>query len=167
MNLECGVQSGADSTNCGLGLRAQIDFQSCWNGKDLNSTDNSHVAYLSDISDSDCPATHPYQFVHLFIEIVYHVNSGADNNGTFVFSQGDPTGYGFHGDFFNGWDPKVLAGALAEGYNGCAKAHGGPNTIDTCLRSTDCETRMRDIIVRKLRPYSTRLVSDNRPLHQV
>lgn len=31
-------------TECANGLRAQIHFQSCWNGKDLYLADNSHVS---------------------------------------------------------------------------------------------------------------------------
>ena len=36
--------------------------------------------------------------------MLYDVNrmTAADPGGRFVFSQGDTTGYGFHGDFING-----------------------------------------------------------------
>ena len=40
---------GFNNTNCPEGLRAQIQMQSCWNGVDLYKSDNSHVAYLSQI----------------------------------------------------------------------------------------------------------------------
>lgn len=39
------------NTTCGNGLRAQIHFQSCWDGKNLYKTDNSHVAYQSGINN--------------------------------------------------------------------------------------------------------------------
>ncbi|KAK0192111.1 hypothetical protein F5146DRAFT_1120070 [Armillaria mellea] len=32
----------------------------------------------------------------------------------FVFSNGDPTGYGYHADFFNGWEPGILQRAIDE-----------------------------------------------------
>lgn len=39
------------NTNCLNGMRAQIHFQTCWDGKNLYKPDNSHVAYLSGIDD--------------------------------------------------------------------------------------------------------------------
>ncbi|KAK4996850.1 hypothetical protein LTR66_003637 [Elasticomyces elasticus] len=95
-------------TNCPNGMRAQIQFQSCWNGKDLYKADNSHVAYMSQIDDGICPPGYPVQFAQLFMETDYAVNDiNTSDGGRFVFSQGDPTGYGFHGDFQNGWDMGV------------------------------------------------------------
>ena len=101
-------------TDCINGLRAQIQYQSCWNGRDLYLPDNSHVAYLSQIDNGVCPPTHPYQLPHLFLETLWAVNDvkGQTSGGRFVFSQGDTTGYGFHGDFQNGWEPSVLADAV-------------------------------------------------------
>lgn len=102
-------------TDCPYGMRAQIHYQSCWNGVDLYKADNSHVAYQSQIDNGICPPTHPIQIPHLFLETLYSVaNVPKDPKGQFVFSQGDPTGYGFHGDFQNGWDTDVLAKAVTD-----------------------------------------------------
>lgn len=30
----------------------------------------------------------------------------------FVLAMGDPTGYGYHGDFLNGWDVPILQKAM-------------------------------------------------------
>ncbi|KAL9036557.1 MAG: hypothetical protein Q9180_004233, partial [Flavoplaca navasiana] len=46
-------------TDCKNGLRAQVHFQSCWNGRDLYKPDNSHVEYMSGVDNGDCPDTHP------------------------------------------------------------------------------------------------------------
>lgn len=48
----------------------------------------------------------------------------------FVLSHGDPTGYGFHGDFFNGWDDGVLQRALddCDGADGANKSSGEAKT---------------------------------------
>ena len=106
---------GISSTSCADGLRAQLHLQSCWDGVNLYKSDNSHVAYMSQIDNGICPPTHPVQFVHLFYEVLYGVNNiNKDKGGRFVFSDGDPTGYGFHGDFLNGWNMTVQTAALAE-----------------------------------------------------
>lgn len=116
-----------NNTKCENGLRAQIHFQSCWDGVDLYKSDNSHVAYMSGIDNGLCPPSHPVQFVHMFFEVLYSVaNINEDAGGQFVFSQGDTTGAGFHGDFLNGWDTEVLREALEE----CA--NDGGDTIDSC-----------------------------------
>ncbi|OTA98734.1 hypothetical protein M426DRAFT_76813 [Hypoxylon sp. CI-4A] len=101
------------STDCDNGLRAQIQFPSCWDGRDYQM-DQSHVAYMSGIDNGVCPPSHPRQLVHLFFEVLYGVNDiNKEDGGRFVFANGDPTGFGFHGDFMNGWDEDVLAEALS------------------------------------------------------
>ncbi|KAI4139877.1 MAG: hypothetical protein L6R39_006065 [Caloplaca ligustica] len=107
-------QPGLVSTDCKNGLRAQIHFQSCWNGKDLYKPDNSHVEYMSGLDNGVCPPTHPVALMHLFFEVLYGVNDIKKDGGKFVFSQGDTTGFGFHGDFMNGWKPDVLASAVKQ-----------------------------------------------------
>lgn len=104
------------NTTCGNGMRAQIVFQSCWNGVDLYKADNSHVAYLNDLDNGICPPDHPIQLPTLFIEVNYAVANVPNQtpDGRFVFSQGDTTGYGFHADFQNGWEEDVIAAATAD-----------------------------------------------------
>lgn len=79
-------------TNCANGLRAQIHFQSCWDGINLYKSDNSHVAYMSQIDNGVCPPGYPVQFVHLFYEVLYGTNNIKLDGGQFVFAQGDTTG---------------------------------------------------------------------------
>ncbi|KAL2423947.1 hypothetical protein ABEF95_010356 [Exophiala dermatitidis] len=106
------------STDCPQGLRAQIQFQSCWDGVNLYKSDQSHVAYMSQIDNGVCPPTHPKPLPHLFYEIYYFPNRlDTSDGGRFVFSQGDTTGYGFHGDFLNGWDTQVLTDGIAQCLN--------------------------------------------------
>ncbi|KAJ9631628.1 hypothetical protein H2203_000027 [Taxawa tesnikishii (nom. ined.)] len=109
-----GLMNTTFVNSCTGGLRAQIHFQTCWNGKDLYKADNSHVAHLSYIDNGVCPPGYPYQLPHIFLETLYSVSqvSNNQNGGFYVFSQGDPTGYGFHGDFQNGWDLDVLNVAM-------------------------------------------------------
>ncbi|GAA5843521.1 hypothetical protein JCM11251_001644 [Rhodosporidiobolus azoricus] len=106
--------------NCPNGLRGEIRFPSCWNGKDLDSADHhSHMAYPIGGEIGPCPSTHPVRLVTIFYEILWSVDrfnqfrSQAMNaQQPFVLAQGDSTGYGYHGDFFNGWDRGVLQEAI-------------------------------------------------------
>ena len=79
-------------TNCDNGLRAQVQFQSCWDGVNNYLPDNSHVAYMSDIDNGACPPGYPVQLMHLFFEVLYSVNTITLDGGKFVFAHGDPTG---------------------------------------------------------------------------
>ena len=79
-------------TDCNNGFRAQLQFQSCWDGVNLYLPDNSHVAYMSTIDNGICPPGYPVHFMHLFYEVLYSVSSISLDGGQFVFAQGDPTG---------------------------------------------------------------------------
>ncbi|RDW68089.1 hypothetical protein BP6252_09485 [Coleophoma cylindrospora] len=106
--------TGMVNTTCPDGMRAQIQMQSCWDGKNLYAPDQSHVAYLSQIDNGACPPTHPVLLPHTFFEVMYSVDrfSPATDGGAFVFANGDESGYGFHGDFLNGWDTPTLQSAI-------------------------------------------------------
>ncbi|KAF1350743.1 hypothetical protein BDV97DRAFT_350297 [Delphinella strobiligena] len=111
--------AGMPTTNCPDGLRAQVFFPSCWDGVNLDSADHkSHMAYPANDSydNGPCPASHPVHLISLFFEVLYNTNDFADmwygDGQPFVFAMGDPTGYGFHGDFINGWNVPVLQEAV-------------------------------------------------------
>ncbi|KFZ11851.1 hypothetical protein V502_07371 [Pseudogymnoascus sp. VKM F-4520 (FW-2644)] len=88
-------------TNCPNGMRAQITFQSCWDGVNL-------------IDNGICPPSYPILLPVLFIEVPYAVVDIIQDGGKFVFANGDETGYGFHGDFINGWDIPTLTSSMSE-----------------------------------------------------
>ncbi|EED20675.1 WSC domain protein, putative [Talaromyces stipitatus ATCC 10500] len=105
--------------NCPDGLRAQVFFPSCWDGKNLDSPDHkSHVSYpiSGAYNNGVCPDTHPVHLVSIFYEIIFQTNLFADQwwdtKQPFVWAMGDPTGYGFHGDFVNGWNIDTLQYAV-------------------------------------------------------
>ncbi|KAL2857598.1 hypothetical protein BJX68DRAFT_263161 [Aspergillus pseudodeflectus] len=119
------------TTNCPNGLRAQVYFPSCWDGVNLDSPDHrSHMAYPTQTYDNGpCPASHPVRIISIFLEVTWHTEQFADmwygDKQPFVFSFGDPTGYGLHADFLNGWDIDVLQDAI----NTC---HDGGGDIRKC-----------------------------------
>ncbi|KFY57996.1 hypothetical protein V496_06292 [Pseudogymnoascus sp. VKM F-4515 (FW-2607)] len=135
--------------NCPNGLRAQVFFPSCWDGKNLDSPDHkSHMAYPSLVDNGNCPESHPKRFISLFYEVVWDTPKFADQwNGDkhpFVFSNGDETGYGYHGDFVNGWDVPTLQRAVTECTNLSGVVEDCPvfdffedEKVDTCkIQST-------------------------------
>ncbi|CAO1622292.1 unnamed protein product [Parajaminaea phylloscopi] len=104
------------NTVCPGGMRAQIVFPSCWDGKNLDSPDHqSHVAYpINGNADTgDCPATHPVKFMTLFYEYIFSTGSLKNSEtGGFVLANGDAMGWSFHADFVAGWDETVLKSAI-------------------------------------------------------
>ncbi|EJD54381.1 WSC-domain-containing protein [Auricularia subglabra TFB-10046 SS5] len=109
--------------NCPNGVRTQIFFPSCWDGKNLDSPNHkSHVAYPDGVDSGTCPKTHPVRLISLFFEVIWDTNAfknewwspPGSGGQPFVLSNGDPTGYAFHGDFLSGWDTAVLQKAIDE-----------------------------------------------------
>lgn len=102
---------------CPWGLRTQIVFPSCWDGKNLNKVDQSHMSYpLGGFPDTgDCPKSHPVKFQTLFYEFVWATNNlsvTASQKSGFVLANGDAVGYSFHADFIAHWDTDVLQDAI-------------------------------------------------------
>lgn len=115
--------NGMPTTNCPGGVRSQINFPTCWNGKDLDSANHkSHVAYATGSSfgnfGSGCPSTHPVQLPLLFLETYWDTapfaNEWRNGKSPFVWSMGDPTGYGYHADYMMGWPEDTLKKAMSQ-----------------------------------------------------
>ncbi|KAI9880513.1 MAG: hypothetical protein M1830_002553 [Pleopsidium flavum] len=109
--------NGFPTTNCPSGLRAQVYFPSCWDGVNLDSPDHkSHVAYPALYNNGACPGSHPKHLISIFYEVIWNTGDLANewhgNAQPFVWSMGDPTGFGYHGDFVNGWDVPTLQKAV-------------------------------------------------------
>lgn len=100
---------------CTAGLRLEIRFPSCWDGKPVTSTDyKSHVAYREGVQDGPCPAGFDRELPTLFYETTWRTDLGGykDQKGYYVLANGDRTGYGYHADFLEGWDRDTLTDAV-------------------------------------------------------
>lgn len=124
--------------NCPSGMRAQVNFPNCWDGVNLDSNDHhSHTAWPSGgVNGGDCPSSHPVHLVSLFYEFIFEVQNFPYNNAsepTWVWSNGDTTGYGLHADFINGW-PTLVNGTnvLQEAINQCNANEGVGGELGNC-----------------------------------
>lgn len=106
---------------CMEGIRAEIQFPSCWDGKNVDSDNHTtHVAYPNQRRTGECPEGYDARLPTLFYETIYNTQHFIGIPGQFLFAQGDVTGNGYHADFINGWEEGVLQQAIEK----CANEAG-------------------------------------------
>lgn len=131
--------------HCTDGIRMEIMFPSCWNGKDLDSPDHkSHVAYPTLVNGGTCPKGYETKLVSLFYETIWNTYAFKGRDGQFAIANGDPTGkspwtlfdrlveltdregFGYHGDFMAAWDGDTLERAVKQCTNPSGKVEDCP-----------------------------------------
>lgn len=79
--------------NCRDGIRIELMFPSCWNGRDIQSEDHmSHVAYPDLVTEGDCPDGFDVKLPGLFFETIWDTAQFKGVPGEFVLSNGDVQG---------------------------------------------------------------------------
>ena len=81
VNFACLDYSGATkypegeilpTVRCPDGVRAQVYFPQCWDGKNLDASDHkAHMAYPSNYNGGECPDSHPVPTMGLFYEFLF------------------------------------------------------------------------------------------------
>lgn len=136
-------------TPCKSGIMVNLFFPTCWDGKNLDTPDHqSHMAYPMGKSNgvaggsSNCPASHPVRMPQLMLETIWDTRQFNDKNEwptdgaqPFVWSYGDKTGWGNHGDYIFGWKGDSLKKIVdTPCYVNCPGAKQSMSQMNKCNR---------------------------------
>ncbi|KAF2685079.1 hypothetical protein K458DRAFT_20051 [Lentithecium fluviatile CBS 122367] len=138
--------------NCADGIRAEIAFPSCWNGEKDSDNHKDHVAYPSAVeTGGTCPEGYDRRLPTMLFETKWDTYAFKDVPGEFTFANGDPTGFGYHGDYMMGWDETILQNALDMCDNQSGRIEDCPvfssqTELQTETKCTECKMEMPEVL---------------------
>lgn len=134
--------------NCSDGLRLEVMFPSCWNGVDLDSDNHKdHMAYPDQTITGTCPEGFETRVPSLMYETIWATNNFKGVDGEFVLSYGDPTGYGYHGDFMSGWNVQTLTNAIRDCTSDSGKVEDCPHfTLQDESAMLECKFDVPEVL---------------------
>ncbi|CAK7199469.1 hypothetical protein SEUCBS139899_002149 [Sporothrix eucalyptigena] len=151
---------------CLGGIRSNIHFPTCWDGKNLDSPNHKdHVAYptsgpSSFATTGTCPSSHPVKIPQVMLEIVWDTTGfndksewPADGSQPFVLSNGDKTGYAQHADYVFGWKGDALQKLMDGGCFGAATCNG----VKTQTAATANKCAVKDTVAEDTNGWLTEL----------
>ncbi|KAL9006808.1 MAG: hypothetical protein Q9188_000419 [Gyalolechia gomerana] len=152
------------------GLAATMRFPSCWNGQDFNPAQPmAHMAFpINQDGMAGCPegfkkARFPEIMMEYWLDVSQFDGQYSADEIPWVISNGDPTGYGFHMDFLNGWKPGVLAKAI----KGCDIGNtGDPLDSPQCFGAGSVQSEDAKQAC-KIAPVINQDIGQNGPLSQL
>jgi len=135
---------------CTAGIMVNLFFPTCWDGKNLDSPDHqSHVSYAAGSGgkmnpNAACPASHPVRIPQIMLETIWDTREFNDKSAwptdaaqPFVWSFGDSTGWGSHGDYVFGWKGDSLKKIMDTAcYVNCPGAKQSTAQMNKCNRPT-------------------------------
>ncbi|KAL9596944.1 MAG: hypothetical protein Q9219_005455 [cf. Caloplaca sp. 3 TL-2023] len=152
------------------GLAATMRFPSCWNGQDFNpQAPMAHMSYPTNRDGmAGCPegfkkARFPEIMVEYWLDVSQFDGQYGADEVPWVLANGDPTGYGFHMDFLNGWTP----GALGKAIKGCDIGNTG-DSLDSpqCFGAGSVQSES-DKQACTIAPVINQDIGKNGPLNQL
>jgi len=97
-------------------LQASVIFPQCWNSKQLNTRNQSHIAYPV---NGVCPSTHPVPVPRINLNFLWRIGpEGMDRWRLASDRPGRVAGQSLHADWYDGWDRNVMSVWL----NNCVRA---------------------------------------------
>jgi hypothetical protein len=104
-----------------------------------------------------CPQSHPVAIYSVFYEFYYDTSSFTDY-ANLVYAMGDPTGYGLHGDFLNGWSDQNALNQAAATCQGPQGVSASTCSVNVCPSPGPFSSKPHFPITRPLACHNVLLV---------
>lgn len=107
-SFTCGKRTLSNIPLCtGGDLRMDVRFQQCWDGKNTQSVDFTHVTN----ANGGCPDTHPYAIPEISITLKYGIPATTEKwrlaSDRYPLESKNLGGFSSFGGYVDGWDPAI------------------------------------------------------------